>query len=217
MKHQDGRCASDAETVVVTSTATLPSSIPAGKRLVIIRGSVSGTVAWTLPTTQVTIIGQNTGMLTGNGTSATMHLTGGDFYMRDLSITGGSPGLTVDGGAIARLDHVSVSNNTKGGILLDGAAFDIKNTTVNGNGPNTVDAVFGGIRIQNTPAAGPRSLSRSTINDNRQVGVSCGTGSGVSPVPMDVLVSSNDGGVQVGDSCGFIPCTAASATCGAQP
>jgi hypothetical protein len=217
MDHQDGRCASDAETVVATSAATLPTSIPTGKRLVIIRGSVSGTVAWTLSgSPQVTIIGQNTGVLNGNGsTSATMHLTGGDFYMRDLSITGGSPGLWADSGAIARLDHVSVSNNTAGGILLDGAAFDIKNTSINGNGANIAGtSPFGGVLIQNTPSGGPKALSFSTINTNKMVGVVCGTGASLTPAPSTVLVSGNDVG-QVGGTCGFFSCGAASSSCGA--
>jgi hypothetical protein len=113
---------------------------------------------------------------------------------------------------------VSVSNNTHGGILLDNAAFEIRDTTVNGNGPNTAfTVVFGGIGIQNTPATGPRTLSRSTINNNEQIGVSCGTGAAVSPAPTDVLASGSGGGVEVGDSCGFTECTVASTTCGAQP
>jgi hypothetical protein len=220
MKHQDFRCASDAETVVVTSTPTLPSSFPTGKRLVIIRGSVTGTVEWTLSGGQVTIIGQSTGVLNGNGstTTATMHLTGGDFFMRDLSITGGSPGLWADGtGAIARLDHVSVSNNTSGGILLDGAAFEIKNTTVNGNGPNLAGTTpFGGILILNTPSAGPQVLSFSTINTNGQIGVVCGTGAAVTPAPPTVMVTGNTGGQKSGP-CDLTPCTTASSSCGAQP
>jgi hypothetical protein len=215
MKHQNGRCASDAETVVVTSAATLPSSLAAGKRLVIIRGSVSGTVAWTLSGSQVTIIGQTTGVLTGNGAAPTMRLTGGDFFMRDLFITGGSPGLWADGGAIARLDQVSVSNNTAGGIFLDGAAFDIKNTTVNGNGANTAGgAAFGGLRIQSPPST-PRVLTLSTVTDNQLIGVSCDASSSLNPLPTTVLVSQPTG-VPIATVCGFASCAAASSSCGAQ-
>jgi hypothetical protein len=215
MKHQDSRCASDSETVVITSTASIPSSLASGKRLVIIRGSVSGTVSWTLPSSQVTIIGQSTGVLTGNGTVATMHITGGDFYMRDFSITGGSPGLWADGGAIARLDHVSVSNNTAGGILLDGASFDIRNTTVNGNGANTAGgAAFGGIRIQSPPST-PKVLTFSTVTENQLIGVSCDASSSLNPLPTTVLVSQPTG-VPIATVCGFTTCAAASSSCGAQ-
>jgi hypothetical protein len=219
MSHQDSRCASTAETILVTTGGVLPTSVPSGKRLLVISGSVAGTIAWTLTGPQMTIVGQSTGTLTGTGSVATLHVTGGDIYIRNLTITGGSPGLWADTAAILRLDHVSVSNNTAGGILLDGAGFVIQDTTVNANGANTAGTViFGGIGIQNTPASAavPKSLALSTINGNQLVGVSCGTGAAFAPTPTSVLASSNTGG-QVGGACGFTSCGSASTTCGAQP
>jgi hypothetical protein len=220
MYHQDGRCASNAETVVVTATSSnLPiTSVPAGIRLVVIRGAVSGTLTWSLPTTpQMTIVGQSAGTvvatLTGNGTGSTLHVKGGDLYVRGLTVTGGAPGIIADTGAILRLDHVSVSNNASGGILLDGAAFDIKNTTVNSNPAANGDP---GIRIQNaaTGSPTPKTLSLTTVSGNTQAGVSCAsntvlTASGVS--------ASGNGGIDITLSCGFSSCGTASATCGAQP
>ena len=202
-----------------STSGTLPSSsVPVGIRLLVIKGSVTGTIAWTLSGPQVSIIGQSSAMLTGNGTTSTLRVTGGDLYIRALGITGGAPGITADGGAILRLDHASVSNNTAGGILLDGAGFEIKNTTVNSNGPNIADSAFGGLRIQNLPTSSaiPKSLSLSTVNDNQQVGVSCGSGAAVTPTPTNVLVSGNNGG-DIGGSCGFTSCATAGPTCGAQP
>jgi hypothetical protein len=220
MYHQDGRCASNAETLVVTTGGTLPTSVPAGIRLLVIRGSVSGTIAWTLPASpQMSIVGQSTGILTGTGSVATLEVTSGDLYIRALTITGGSPGVWATGGAILRLDHVSVSNNTAGGILLDGAGFDIKDTTVDANGGNTAGTViFGGVGIQNTPTSAvvPKSFALSTISTNQQIGVSCGTGAAFSPTPTSVFASGNTGG-QIGGACGFSTCTPASTTCGAQP
>jgi hypothetical protein len=64
-------------------------------------------------------------------------VSGGTIYIRDLTVTGGSPGITADSGNILRLDHVSVSNNTAGGILLNGAGFEITDTTVNNNAAAT--------------------------------------------------------------------------------
>jgi hypothetical protein len=221
MSHQDGRCASDAETIVVTTGGTFPSSVPAGKRLLVVRGSVTGTITWTLSGSQMTIVGQNSGTITGPGSAATtqtgtVHAIGGDLYVRNLSITAGSPGLWAEGGAVVRLSHVSVSDNTAGGILLDGAGFDIQNTTVNGNGPNTYNAAFGGISVQN--ATTPKSIGFSTITGNQlALGVACSAGTAIVPSTTSVLVSGNTGG-QVGASCGGITlCTAASTTCGAQP
>jgi hypothetical protein len=219
MYHQDGRCASNAETLVLTTGGTLPTSVPAGIRLLVIRGSVSGTIAWTLPASpQMTIVGQSTGTLAGAAGAATLHVSGGDLYIRALSITGGSPGIWADTGDILRLDHVSVSNNTAGGILLDGAGFDIKNTTVNGNGANTGTVLFGGIGIQNTPTstAIPKSIALSTITSNQLVGLSCATAASFAPIPTSLLASGNVGG-DIGTSCGFTSCTPASTTCGAQP
>ena len=176
----------------------------------------------------MTIVGQGSvtapATLTGPGSSvttetATIKVTGGDLYIRGLSVTAGSPGIWATGGAILRLDHVSVNNNTAGGILLDGAGFDIKNTTVSNNGANTYGSVFGGILIQNVPSSSavPKSLTLSTVTANQLVGVACSTGTSLSPTPTSVLVAAPSGGVDIGASCGFTSCPAASATCGAQP
>lgn len=218
MAHQDARCASAAETIVVTAGGSLPTVTSlSGKKLVVVRGTVSGSLAWTLAgQPQMTIVGQTTGTLSGVGSTATVHVTGGDLYIRNLSLTGGSPGLWADGGGIVRLDHVSVSNNTAGGILLDGAGFDIKNTTVNNNGANTAGAAaFGGIRVQNSLTT-PKVLALSTIVGNQLLGVTCDASTSLSPSPTTVLVSGTTG-VDVASVCGFNSCITPSATCGAQP
>jgi hypothetical protein len=166
----------------------------------------------------MTIVGQNAGTITATGSMATVHVSGGDIYIRDLTITGGSPGLWADSGTIVRLNHVSVSNNAAGGILLDGAGFDIKNTTVTGNGANTGTVVFGGIGVANTPTGAqvPKTLTLSTVTSNQLLGISCATGAMFSPTPAGVLVATNTGS-DIGTSCGFTSCGAASGTCGAQP
>jgi hypothetical protein len=193
--------------------------MPTTKRLLVIRGSVSGTIAWALSSPQMSIVGQDTGTITGTGSVATLHVTGGDLYTRALAVTGGTPGLWADGGAILRLDHVNVSNNIGGGILLDGAGFDIKNTSVSGNGANISGLPFGGILIQNAPTslAAPKSLALTTVNSNLQVGVDCATGtSSILGPTTSVLVSGNIGG-DIAGTCGFTSCGTASTACGAQP
>jgi hypothetical protein len=223
MSHQDARCASDAETAVVIAGGSLPSVASlAGKDLVVVRGTASGTLVWALSGPQMSIVGQNSGTITGAGAgSAAVHVTGGDLYMRGLTITGGSPGLWADGGAVVRLDHVDVTNNTAGGILLDGAGFDIRNTTVRGTGPNIAgSSAFGGMLIQNVPTstAVPKSLALFTVTSNQQIGVACasGTASLLNPTPTSALVSGNTGG-DIAGTCGFTSCATASTTCGAQP
>jgi hypothetical protein len=189
-----------------------------GKDLVVVQGTASGVLTWTLTSPpQMSIVGQSTGTINGaGGGNAAVHVTGGDLYIRGLTITGGSPGLWADGGAIVRLDHVNVSNNTSGGILLDGAGFDIRNTTISNNAAASGDA---GMRIQNAPPSTtiPKSLSLSTVSGNIN-GVSCasGTASLLTSIPTTVLASGNSG-VDITTSCGFTSCGTASTTCGAQP
>jgi hypothetical protein len=143
-------------------------------------------------------------------------VSGGTIYIRNLTVTGGSPGITADSGNILHLDHVSVSNNTAGGILLNGAGFDIKNTTVNNNDGNFAgSAVFGGMRIQNSLST-PKSLALSTITDNKIVGVTCDASTALSPSPTTVLVTAPSGAGDIA-ACNFFSCGAASTTCGAQP
>jgi len=222
MSHQDGRCASTGETLVVASTGALPAStVPAGIRVVLIKGNVSGTVAWALPDSpQITLVGQNAGTLTGRSSTPTLHVTGGDLYVRGLTVTAGSPGIVADGGAILRLDHVSVTNNSAGGIILDGAAFDIRNTIVTNNGANIATSPFGGILLLNTPSSSglPKSIVLSSVLSNQLVGIVCANGPGAlsSPTPTSILVASNIGG-DISGTCDFSSCGAASPTCGAQP
>jgi len=232
MSHQDGRCASDAESVVVTGTsANLPStSVLSGIRLVVIRGSVNGTLAWSLPASpQMTIVGQASGTTVGtlagpastSTETATIRVTGGDLYIRRLSVTGGSPGIWATGGNVLRLDHATVSNNTAGGILLDGAGFDIRNTTVNDNIANSFDQIFGGIRIQglSSSAGVPRTIAFSTVSGNQFVGVSCASGTSaiLVPPPTTILALAPSGAIDINGACGFSSCGTASSTCGAQP
>ena len=48
------------------------------------------------------------------------------------------------------MDHCAIVANTKGGILVDAANFDITNTTVTGNGPgDDAGAAWGGLRLKN--------------------------------------------------------------------
>ena len=220
MFHQDKRCATDAETQVVTTGGTMPTIASlATKDLVVVRGTVVGSTAWVLTGSQLSVVGQSSAQLAGPGASGpTLHVTGGDLYIRGVTVSSGSPGIQADGGGVLRLERVSISSNTAGGILIDGSGFDIKNTTVGLNGPNLVDVGWGGIRIQNVPTSSsiPKNLALTTVTTNQQIGVSCSAGTTLSPLPTSVLSSGNTGG-EINGSCGFTSCSPASSTCGAQP
>ena len=241
MSHQDGRCADDAETVYVQAVSACSDSSGAGGSkpaagtsaaplctlqaatsalsgmadLVVVRGTVTGaTAAFAVPAKKkLSVIGQMTAFIAGGGTSPAFHLASGEAYLRDLKLTtAASIGCQADAGSLLRLDHVTVTGNVGGGILLDGAAFEIRNSTVSNNGAGVMGAVtWGGIFANNPPAAGPKTLDLLTVQSNLSPGITCSsaiTGTGI-------LASSNLGG-DVISTCGFAPCTAASASCGAR-
>ena len=243
MSHQDGRCADDAETLYVQATSSCSDASGAGGAkgtagtsatplctlqaatsavaamsstadLVVVRGTVTGaTAAFAVPAKKkLSVVGQMTAFIAG-GLSPAFRLSSGEAYLRDLKLTtAASIGCQADTGTLLRLDHVTVTGNAGGGILLDGAAFEIRNSTVTSNGPAVQGAVsWGGIFANNPPAAGPKILDLLTVQGNLSPGITCSsaiTGTGV-------LASSNLGG-DVISTCGFAPCTAASASCGAR-
>jgi hypothetical protein len=119
-------------------------------------------------------------------------------------------GVEADTGTTLTMNASTVSDNSMGGgILLNGAAFDIEGTTVTGNGPSA-DLTWGGIKIQ-SPIASADTLNLVTVQNNLGPGVSCsaavaGTG---------VLASGNATG-QIAGTCGFSSCGTAGPICGAQ-
>lgn len=135
--------------------------------------------------------------------------------LRDVQVNlGMGLGIQADGASQLTMDRCTVTNNSRGGILVDNAMFEIGNTTVSNNGPgDDMGASWGGLRIRTSVAISPKVLQLITVQNNNQVGVSCssnvsGTG---------VLVSGSLGGVDISPSCGFSSCgVTATSTCGAQ-
>jgi hypothetical protein len=231
MSHQDGRCATDAETIYVQKSSTCTNGSQGGaaampfcslepvlivlsgsRALVVVRGSVT-TASWTLQgvPTEVSIIGQQMGAV-GAGASPALHVSGGQAYLRGIEMTSALDiGVVADSSSVLRLDSVLVDNSKGGGILLDASSFSIVNTTVTGNGPGTLGlATWGGIAVQNRPTAGPATLTRVSVTNNKQVGLSCS--SAISG--MGVLASGNAGGVEISPTCTVTACSPAGATCG---
>jgi len=156
-------------------------------------------------------------MVTG-GTAATskgIAVSGGtaSLTLSNVQVTLGTGlGVQADTGALLTMDRCTVSGNNKGGILVDTANFDIKNSTVNGNGPgDDAGAAWGGMRLKNLLTTVKKSLELVTLMNNNQVGVSCSGGVDA----MKVSVTGSAGGIEISGSCGFQSCGAPSATCGA--
>src|SRR5204862_6218847 len=105
--------------------------------VVVVRGGVNVASSAFSPTMkQLSVIGQKTAIIGDVTGPPAFHLAGGDAFLRDLKLgPSQSIGAQADSGATLRLEHVVVTGNPGGGILLDVASFDIHNTTVTNNGP----------------------------------------------------------------------------------
>jgi hypothetical protein len=244
MNHIDGHCATDAEAVYVeASGAVACSESNAGtaqapvcsaqngvgiaksksKPLIVVTGVLaqgSTTISLAAP---LTVVGKSNATLTPVAGGDAIDITSGEVYLRGLSVQGGSAtGMGINatpGSGSAVTLHMSgctVLNNPGGGILLNGAAFNIENTTVSGNGPGSFGlASWGGILVNNPPASGAATLTLVTIQNNNGGGLTCSgavQGSGV-------LATGNINTVsQIGSTCGsFTSCsTSDGGVCGAQ-
>ena len=238
LSNLDGRCASTTETIYVQNnsscadsggttggTSTVPfcsmqpatAAVTSSRSVIVVRGIVSGATG--AFATSVSIVGQS-GTIAGTVAPA-LHVSAGTTNARDLKLTTvDSIGLQADSGSTVQLNHLLVTGNAGqtmdgkgGGILLDGAAFDIRNTTVTSNGPGTYNGTgWGGIFVNNPPSTGAHSLQYVTVMGNNPFGISCsatisGTG---------VLATGNTS-IDVVPACGITPCTSATTSCGAQP
>jgi hypothetical protein len=239
MSHDDGRCATDAETIYVQKVASCPGSAATAdgseakpycsmepavaavggaspKNLIVVRGTVTGaTAGFNTGTRKVSIVGQMTGSIAGASDPAIL-LSIGDLFVRNVKVSSSaSIGCQAITGSTLRLDHVLITANPGGGILLDGAGFEIQDTIITNNGPglfnNVVD--WGGIFVSNPPAAGPAKLQRLTVQNNMQGGIRCST----ALTMTNGVLSSGNQSPDIHATCGFTSCGAASATCGAQP
>jgi hypothetical protein len=236
MAHVDGHCAIAAETIYVqeqgpvtcSDTAPAPPAFAATKDtpacslrvglelfsasrpLIVVRGAVYSGGAAPIATTETfvhSIVGQQNAVVTA--LEAAVTLRSGTAYLRGLKL-GSAYGaaLTATGGTLL-VDGVTIDASPKGGILLDGAAFDIRYTTVTNSGPGPLDGVpIGGILVRTVAAAGPKLLTNLTLRDNTPFDLSCARpimGSGI------FTLAGADG------DCGVTTCTAPGPTCGAVP
>jgi len=198
MFHQDGRCASDAETIYVQNSTSCGSGSSAGtsatpfcnsqdainaitaqRRLLAMIGSTLYPITSTSMSSsgQISIVGKSTAT-TAAGAYVGIHVTALDVYIRNLTIAnGGNSGLVVERGATLRLDRCIIKGNTGGGLIVQsGANFDIANSVFDDNGPGQVGTTvtFGGVYLGGSPpSSGPHRLWFSTIVNNQDRGVIC--------------------------------------------
>ena len=203
------------------------SAKASSKSLVAVTGPLVQGSATVSPTSPLTIVGKSSATITPDTGTDGIDITSGTVYLRNLIVQGvttagsqtgvgisaqPSPGNTVT----LYITGCTIKSNL-GGILLNGAAFDIENTTVSNNAAGTtgVGLRWGGIRIDSLPTTGPTILNHVTIQTNAQVGLSCSA-----PITTSTTVLSsgnNNGSTDPADQisgCGFTSCTAGTG-CGA--
>ena len=178
------------------------------KTLVVMRGPTP-LANWTFnsPGQTVTVVGQANTMI-NPGAGIGIHLSGGNLYVRGLRVTGSSSdvGVVADGGEI-HLDRCTIDTN-QGGILINGAAYDITNTIVANNMSAQTGGcgTWAGVCLVEKPQGSAGRFVNNTVVANKQVGVAC---DGAYPV-LGSIVSGSTGGVDsfmcsVASCCGSGP------------
>lgn len=190
------------------------------RTLVRVRGTLNAAVGpftRTAGRPEASIVGQQGAVVVGAAQPG-IDLQSGLFYVRGLKV---SPAASVGIRAVPgptdsltlRLDGVTVDSCQQGGILLGGAAFDLRNTVVTNNGPGQQGAIiWGGILVNALPATGPAQIELVTISNNKGPGLTCSgsiTGWGV--------FASGNSTAGIASACGFSACQTPSPTCGAPP
>jgi hypothetical protein len=241
MFQQDGHCSTDAESVYVGKSAagtcsdsgasagsaqmpycTTQKAMEAAKPVVVVMGQVQGPLAVGALSASLTVVGRS-GIITPVDYADGITITGGELYLRALTVAGNPSGVTGIGvnaqaatGAtvVLHMDGCTIKDNPGGGILLAGASFDIRNSVVSGNGPGQTagGTVWGGIRVESLPAGGQASLNLMTIQKNLATGLTC---SGA--VQGQGVLASGNTPLDIATSCGAVSCATPSSTCGAQP
>lgn len=179
MDHDDGRCATDAETVTVQggNLQSAVDQVVAGTKKVVV---FSGTV------TAAQFPGPGALVLVGKGGSA---------VVRQASIEMNPPAaIRLSGGTTyARGFRVTLS---PGAILVNGAAFDFRNLEVSENGSGTFGtSKWGGILV-NEPGT-PAKMRNVSINANSQNGMVCSEA-----IDIDSTVTAmNNVGEQIAAEC----------------
>lgn len=215
------------------------SHVALGKNVIVIRGPVADRMTLNTAAFSPVVVGKSGASIPATAATA-IQVVSDTVLIRDLMVTGGTAatskgvvvsgggasltlsnvqvmlgtglGVQADTGALLTMDRCTVSGNNKGGILVDTANFDIKNSTVNGNGPgDDAGAAWGGMRLKNLVTTAKKSLELVTLMNNNQVGVSCSADIDA----MKVSVTGSAGGIEISQSCGFQSCGTPSASCGA--
>jgi hypothetical protein len=232
MAHQDGRCATDSETIYVenaqgcstaldntSGTTSKPycttyvarDAVSASRRLMVVRGSAEGfSLSGSGP--QLTVVGQlQAKLFPGNdpSTSSCVALDqGANLYIRDIlcNTNYNAPAIIAQGSTVSMENMVVFDSG--GGIQLDASNFAIVNTILSDNESGVFGTTsYGGMLINNPPSTGPRLLKNVTFEDqNRPNDIHCSAAiNGTGVYAPDAKVDS---------TCGITTCSTPGASCG---
>jgi hypothetical protein len=227
MFHQDGRCATDAETIYVKSssgcsgggsgTRAAPyclsqdgiDAVSTQKRLVVLRGS-DPLSFWSASFSgeQVSIVGQG-GASISPGSFVGIHLISGNAYIRGVTVaSGSSTGVVADSGTELHMDGCIVVGNNRGGVQLSSLNFEITNTVIamNKGGTDSGGVTWGGVRISAMgPVPNTTRFLNNTVVQNGAVGISCATDVPVSGSILYGNVTGDSAGCTITACCSGDP------------
>ncbi len=218
-----GAYAGSAQTPYCTARTAIGVAKSAAKPVVVVMGQVQAPFDMGALSAPLTVVGKE-GVIVPVDYTDGISITRGEVYLRALTVAGNPSGVTGIGinaeaaiGAVVALhvDGCTIKDNPGGGILLAGAAFDIRNTSITGNGPGQTagGADVGGIRVDSLPAQGQTiNLDRVTIQNNRPIDLGC-----AGPIQGQGVLASGNTPLDIDTLCGVVSCATPSPTCGAQP
>jgi hypothetical protein len=239
MTHQDGRCATDAETIYVANTAGCVASGTTGgtsstplcglqaavtamssdtsKRLIVLRSSTDPVAVTN--STQVSVVGQSGGTSAGIGTTTSspgITLSGsGNLYVRDLSVVGSSlsnMGISAGTGATLRLERVKVLNNggsTGGGGILLNGAAFDFNDVLVSGNGTSQDGAVSWSGIYIKALPGTGATKLNLVSVVNNLNTGMTCTDAVSGANTSVYATGNGGGVNIANSCNITACTPA--------
>ena len=226
---QDGRCASEDETIYVQNssgcsggggTAVSPfcqpqlaiNAVSSSKRVIVMSGTAAlgeWNASLGAASQPVYVVGRNNPTVSVGAANIGIHIVSGAVYIRGITVQGSgtsavNPGIVVDSGAILGLDRCTLTGNAGGLLVNDGAGFDIAISVFVQNQSGSVGAaVFGGAYLGSSTATTlPHRFWFNTVADNQQFGVACTS----KTQALDGCLLSGDAGGEV------VNCTLAATT-----
>ena len=177
------------------------------KDLIVMRGPSLTPLALSASDLTLSVVGQSNATVLAGGFVG-VHVSDGTVYIRGLRVNGGAtnPGIIADGGEI-HLDRCLIDGNM-GGVLIDGAPYEITNTIIANNSGTTRGScgAWGGVCIANVGTAKLSRFLNNTVAANGQVGIACN-----GPYPIVNSIATGSGGGIDTVVCAFSAC------CGADP